>query len=45
MFYFTVSSVLMTPIEILSATNFKGWKNDIMINLGIMDLDLALRED
>ncbi|PRQ36386.1 putative transcription factor interactor and regulator CCHC(Zn) family [Rosa chinensis] len=35
----------MTPIEILSATNFKGWKHDVMINLGIMDLDLALRED
>lgn len=42
---FTVASTLSSSIEILNATNFKSWKHDIMINLGIMDLDLALRED
>ncbi|CAM8999145.1 unnamed protein product [Rhodiola kirilowii] len=34
-----ISDVLM-----LNGTNFKGWKENIMILLGCMDLDLALKE-
>ena len=29
----------------LNGTNFKRWKEDVMIILGCMDLDLALREE
>lgn len=29
----------------LNGTNFKKWKQDLKIVLGLIDLDLALRED
>ena len=29
----------------LNGTNFKSWKDNILIVLGVMDLDLALRVD
>ncbi|KAL6337780.1 hypothetical protein AAG906_037374 [Vitis piasezkii] len=32
-------------IPMLNGTNFKKWKEDIIIVLGCMDLDYALRED
>jgi len=32
-------------VEILSSTNFKRWKDDIEYALGIVDINLALRED
>ncbi|RVW83996.1 hypothetical protein CK203_047311 [Vitis vinifera] len=32
-------------IPMLNGTNFKKWKDDIVIVLGCMDLDYALRED
>ena len=33
------------PVPILSGDNFKNWKESILIHLGCMDLDLALRID
>ena len=32
-------------IEILSGSNYKRWRSDIEFDLGMMDLDMALRED
>ena len=32
-------------IEILSGSNYKRWRSDIEFVLGMMDLDMALRED
>ncbi|CAN6710655.1 unnamed protein product [Malus baccata var. baccata] len=39
------TSLNFTSIETLTGLNFKKWKEDIEILLGLMDLDLALRED
>ncbi|XP_010269099.1 PREDICTED: uncharacterized protein LOC104605861 [Nelumbo nucifera] len=35
----------LSGIEILTSTNFNKWKDQIMIVLGCMDLDLAIRTD
>ena len=32
-------------IEILSGSNYKRWRSNIEYTLGMMDLDMALRED
>ena len=32
-------------IPVLNGTNFKKWKEHVIIVLGCMDLDYALRED
>ena len=32
-------------IEILSGSNYKRWRSDIEFVLGMMDLDMTLRED
>ena len=32
-------------IPVLNGTNFKKWKEHVIIMLGYMDLDYALRED
>lgn len=34
-----------SSIETLTRSNYKKWKQDVEIVLGLMDLDLALRED
>ncbi|XP_052171530.1 uncharacterized protein LOC127787509 [Diospyros lotus] len=34
-----------STIETLTGTNFKRWKEDIEIQLGLMDLDIALHEN
>ncbi|XP_022897694.1 uncharacterized protein LOC111411391, partial [Olea europaea var. sylvestris] len=39
----TTISANVNSIPILSGTNFKDWKENILIVLGCMDLDLALR--
>ena len=39
------TSLNFTSIETLIGLNYKKWKEDIEIVLGLMDLDLALRED
>ena len=36
-------SANINSIHVLSGTNFKTWKENLMIVLGCMDLDLALR--
>jgi len=36
-------SVNTSSILILNGTNFKKWKENVLIVLGCMDLDLALR--
>ncbi|XP_068340380.1 uncharacterized protein [Pyrus communis] len=41
----TSSALSLSSIEPLNGGNFKRWKQDIEILLGLMDLDLALRED
>ena len=33
-----------TIIEVLTSSNYKKWKEDIEFALGIVDIDLALRE-
>lgn len=33
----------MTKIETLTGSNFKRWKEDVEIALGLMDIDLPLR--
>ena len=38
-----IVSVNLNPISILNDTNFKVWKENVLIVLGYMDLDLALR--
>lgn len=35
----------MSSIPVLNGTNFKEWEENILIVLGCMDLDLALRID
>lgn len=39
------TSLNFTNIETLIGSNFKKWKKDIEIVLGLMDLDLVLKED
>lgn len=39
------SAMSLSSIEPLNRGNYKKWKQDIEIVLGLMDLDLALRED
>ncbi|CAD5189110.1 unnamed protein product, partial [Musa acuminata subsp. malaccensis] len=38
-------SANLSSVPVLNGTNFKDWKENILIVLGCMDLDLALRED
>ena len=38
-------SANLSIIPVLTGTNFKSWKENVMIVLGCMDLDLALRKD
>ncbi|XP_075478716.1 uncharacterized protein LOC142519555 [Primulina tabacum] len=38
-------SASINSIPVLNGTNFKNWKENVMIVLGCMDLDFALRED
>ncbi|RVW50973.1 hypothetical protein CK203_071296 [Vitis vinifera] len=38
-------SANVNNIPVLNGTNFKKWKERVMIVLGCMDLDYALRED
>ncbi|XP_050104620.1 uncharacterized protein LOC126584202 [Malus sylvestris] len=40
-----MTSLNFNNIETLTGSNFKKWKEDVQIVLGLMDLDLALRED
>ena len=44
---FVVSSLSasMNNIPVLNGTNFKKWKEHVMIVLGCMDIDFALRFD
>ncbi|KAK4388610.1 hypothetical protein Sango_2467600 [Sesamum angolense] len=35
----------INTIPMLNGSNFKSWKENLEIVLGVMDLDLALRED
>ena len=45
--YCSASSIStnVNNIPVLNGTNFKKWKERVMIVLGCMDLDYALRED
>ena len=45
--YCSTSSISanVNNILVLNGTNFKKWKEHVMIVLGCMDLDYALRED
>ena len=38
-------SANVNNIPVLNCTNFKKWKEHVIIVLGCMDLDYALRED
>ena len=38
-------STNVNNIPVLNGTNFKKWKEHVIIVLGCMDLDFALRED
>ncbi|KAK7276201.1 hypothetical protein RIF29_17337 [Crotalaria pallida] len=38
-------SANINSIPVLNGTNFKNWKENVMIVLGCMDLDLALRDE
>ena len=38
-------SANLNTIPVLTGTNFKSWKENVMIVLDCMDLDLALRKD
>ena len=38
-------SANINSIHVLNGTNFKKWKEYVMIVLGCMDLDLALRKE
>ncbi|PON88031.1 hypothetical protein TorRG33x02_162330 [Trema orientale] len=51
-FYFVLYSISaanisanLSTIHVLTGINFKSWKEDVMIVLGCMDLDLALKKD
>lgn len=35
----------ISPIQMLHGSNFKKWKSDIELNLGILDFDHVLTED
>ncbi|KAL9678744.1 hypothetical protein QQ045_016594 [Rhodiola kirilowii] len=39
-----MSAANISNVPMLNGTNFKDWKENIMILLGCMDLDLALRD-
>lgn len=39
------SALNFSSIEPLNGSNFKKWKEDVIIVLGLMDFDLALREE
>ena len=41
----TIVSANINFIHILNGTNFKDWKENVLIILGCMDLDLALRTE
>ena len=38
-------STNINSIPMLNGTNFKSWKENVLIVLGVMDLDLALQVD
>lgn len=38
-------SVNINSIHVLNGTNFKNWKENVMIVFGCMDLNFALREE
>lgn len=38
-------SMSINKIELLNGLNFKKWKGDIELNLGILDFEHVLRED
>ena len=38
-------SININLIPVLTGTDFKNWKENVMIVLGCMDFDLALREE
>ena len=40
---FATISANLNSIPVLNGTNFKGWKENVLIILGCMDLDIALR--
>ncbi|XP_050160410.1 uncharacterized protein LOC126633930 [Malus sylvestris] len=40
-----MTSLNFTNIQTLTGSNFKKWKEDVKIVLGLIDLDLALREE
>ena len=40
-----MTSLNFQSIETLTGSNFKKWKEDVQIVLGMMDIDLAIRED
>ncbi|CAN6707243.1 unnamed protein product [Malus baccata var. baccata] len=40
-----MTSLNFNNIETLTGSNFKKWKEDVKIVLGLMNLDLALREE
>ena len=35
----------LSSIPVLNGSNFKSWKENLLIVLGVMDLDLAIRTD
>uniref|UniRef100_A0A804L6Q7 Retrotransposon Copia-like N-terminal domain-containing protein n=1 Tax=Musa acuminata subsp. malaccensis TaxID=214687 RepID=A0A804L6Q7_MUSAM len=41
----TTISANFSFVSVLNGTNFKDWKENILIVLGCMDLNIALRED
>ena len=40
---FAIASANQNFVLIFNETNFKDWKNNVLIVLGCMDVDLALR--
>ena len=38
-------STNLNSVPVLNGTNFKDWKENILIVLGCIDLDLVIRED
>ena len=40
---FATISANLNSVPVLNGTNFKDWKENVVIVLGCMDLDLALR--
>ena len=43
--YASTISANINSIPVLNGTNFKNWKENVMIVLDCMDLDLALQEE